>query len=342
MTATAPPTPPTPPAGVAPGVGTAKLALAPLLVFAAAAAAAAVSGFGTYALISQGREGEGFESLGWAIVGAGVAVVVGLVVTIVGLVVVARRLFLPGHRAVPVVLAVAGPVVLFVLAGGLTVLFPGGSAPLFAGILPLIALATPSLAFLWSGSTAPTRGTLLRVSGGVAAVVVVGSLVLYVVADAREDKVAAELPLVLFDGTTTDSPYPDWRRDAFGTTVVRSETAFVPEGHEAYLKYFTGTGVAFLTMRSDVGECSPTPVRDYTCQVVGALPAGILRSYRTQVGYHVYPDSAEFLVLVYPDGSGVSVNVDGSSIPAQDILARLQRVDREKFEAATQSEFSLQ
>lgn len=341
MALAAPPTPPTPPTSVAPGVGMAKLALAPLLVFAAAAVAAAFCGFASYALISRGREGEGFESLGWAILAVAAAVIVGVTVIVVGLIVVARRLFLPGHRVVPVVLALAGPVVPFLLAGGLTVLSPRGNAPVFAGILPLIALAAPSLAFLWCGGAAPTRGTLLRVVGGVAAVVVVGSLVLYAVANAREDKAVADLPLVLFDGTMVDTPYPDWRHDHFDTTVVRSAKAFAPGGHEAYLKYFTRTGVAFLTMRTDVGECSPTPVRGYTCQVVGALHAGALRSYRTQDPYANYPDSTEFLVLVYPDGSGVSINVDASSVPAQEVLARLQRVDRKTFEAVTRSDLSL-
>jgi hypothetical protein len=322
------------PIGVAPGVALATLALTPLLVFAAAAVVAAVTGVGTYFLLSAGQDGgEGFEALGWALLGAIVAVIVGLTVVVVGLIVLARRLFLPGHRVAPVVLALVGPFVPLVLGGGLTALF--GYVPGVLGIpLTLAALAAPSLAFLWCDSAAPSQRTLLRGGAVLAAVIVVGSLVLYVMKDAREDKAIEALPLVLFDGTTAESPYPNWKRDAFTRTAVRQETAFAPEGHEAYLKYFSAPGVVFITMRSDVGECSPTLVRGYTCQVVGTLPAGVLRSYRSPAQYATYPESREFLVLVYADGSGVSVNVDATQQPAQDVLARLQRVDRKAFEGA--------
>jgi len=229
---------------------------------------------GTYLLLSAGKDGgEGFESLGWAILGAGVAVVVGLTVTVVGLIVLARRLFLPGHRVAPVVLALVGPFVPLVIGGGLAALFSGLPGVLGAP-LTLAALAAPSLAFLWCGSAAPSQRTLLRGGAVLAAVIVVGSLVLYVMKDAREDKAIKDLPLVLSDGTTAEPPYPNWKRDAFTTTAVRSESAFAPDGHEAHLKYFSAPGVVFITMRTDVGECSPTLLRGYTCQVDGALPAG--------------------------------------------------------------------
>jgi hypothetical protein len=321
--------------GVSPGVSPAALALTPLLVFGAAAVAAAVSGAGTYFLLSAGKDGgEGFEALGWALLGAIVAVVVGLTVTVIGLIVLARRLFLPGHRVAPVVLALVGPFVPLVLGGALAALFSGSLPGVLGAPLTLAALAAPSLAFLWCGSAAPSQRTLLRGGALLAAVIVVGSLVLYVMKDAREDKAFKDLPLVLFDGTTADSPYPSWKRDAFTRTAVRSECAFAPDGHEAYLKYFSAPGVVFITMRSDVGECSPTLVRGYTCQVVGTLPAGVLRSYRSPAQYASYPESREFLVLVYSDASGVSVNVDATQQPAQDVVARLQRVDRKTFEAA--------
>jgi hypothetical protein len=167
---------------------------------------------------------------------------------------------------------------------------------------------------------------------------VVGSLLLYVMQDAREDKAIEELPLVLFDGTSAESPFPNWKRDAFSRTVVQSESAFAPDGHEAYLKYFSAPGVVFITMRTDVGECSPTLLRGYTCQVVGTLPAGELRHYLSPEQFPTY--NREFFVLVYADGSGVSVNVDGLQLPAQNVLARLQRVDRKTFEGATNSEVS--
>jgi hypothetical protein len=314
-------------------VGPAALALTPLLVFAAAAAAAAVTGVGTYVLLSDGKDGgEGFEALGWALLGAIVAVIVGLTVTVVGLIVLARRLFLPGHRVAPVVLALIGPFVPLVLGGALATVFAGNLPVVLGFPLTLAALAAPSLAFLWCGSAAPSQRTLLRGGAVLAAVIVVGSLVLYVMQDAREDKAIEELPLVLFDGTTAESPFPSWKRDAFSTNAVHSETAFAPDGHEAYLKYFTAPGVAFITMRSDVGECSPTLLRGYTCRIVGSLPAGTLRSYHSSEQFPTY--SRDLLVLVYPDGSGVSVNVDGLQQPAPDVLARLQRVDRKTFEAA--------
>ena len=321
------------PLGVAPGVGTAALALTPLLVFAAAAAAAAVTGVGTYVLLSAGKDGsEGFEALGWALLGAIVAVIVGLTVTVVGLIILARRLFLPGHRVTPVVLALVGPFVPLVFGGALAALFSGNLPVVLGPPLTLAALAAPSLAFLYCGGAAPSQRTLLRGGAVLAGVIVVGSLLLYVMKDAREDKAIEELPLVLFDGTTADSPYPNWKRDAFTRTAVRSENEFAPEGHEAYLKYFSAPGVVFITMRTDVGECSPTLLRGYTCQVVGSLPAGELRTYRTPEQYPI--SGREFLVLVYPDGSGVSVNVDSLQQPAQDVLVRLQRVDRKTFEAA--------
>lgn len=333
--------PRTQPSGVAPNVGRATLALTPLLVFAAAAAAAAVTGVGTYCLLSAGKDGgKGFEALGWALLGAIVAAIVGLTITVVGLTVVARHLFLPGHRVAPVVLALIGPFVPLVLGGALPAIFSGYLPGVLGVPLTLAALAAPSLAFLWCGSAAPSQRTLLLGGAVLAAVIAVGSLVLYVVIDAREDKAIEGLPLVLFDGTTAESPYA-WKRDAFSTTVVRSKTAFAPGGHEAYLKYFSAPGVVFITMRSDAGECSPTMLRGYTCQVVGTLPAGILRSYHSPEKYSSYPINKEFLVLVYPDGSGVSVNVDGLQQPAQDVLARLQRVDRKTFERATGAKLSM-
>jgi len=44
---------------------------------------------------------------------------------------------------------------------------------------------------------------------------------------------------------------------------------------------------------------------------------------------------------VYADGSGVSVNVYGTTAPTQDVLGRLQRVDRKTFEAATHAKLSM-
>lgn len=324
----------------APGVGPVRLALTPLLVFAIAAATATIAGFATYALASAGKESEGFEALGWALLGAIVGLVIGVGVTIAGLIVSAQRLFLPGHRGAPVALALLGPAIAFALAMAVATYLPGAAPPVLF-LLSLAGLAAPSLAFLWCGTTAPTQAVLLRGGGVLAALVVVAFLIGYVVSDAREDAVVADLPLVLFDGTTAETPY-GWRRDAFTTTAVRSETAFAPEGHEAYLKYFAPGGVAFLTMRTEVGECSPRPVRNYTCRVLGALSAGELRSYVTTGSYASHPDSAEFLVLVYPDGSGVSMNVDPVQTSGQDVLSRLQRVDRERFEAATGAGFDLQ
>ncbi len=310
-------------------------------MLAIAAAAATIAGVATYALLSAGRDAEGFESLGWAFLGALVGLVLGTTVTIAGLIVLARRLFAPGNRVAPVVLALVGPFAPLALAALIAGILPSEPPPALISLLALTALLAPSLAFLWCGSGPSTRGLLLRGAGVLTAVAVVGSSVLYVVSDAREDEVVADLPLVLFDGTSADATFLGWKRDAFSTTVVREETAFSPEGHEAYLKYFAPGGVAFVTMRTDVGDCSPTLVRGYTCQVVGTLPAGELRSYRSTAAYATYPDSEEFLVLAYADGSGVSMNVDGADVLAQEVLSRLRRVDRRRFEDATDSELAL-
>jgi len=291
------------------------------------------AGFVAWTLLDPDSSG-GFEALGDAILAAGFGALVALVVTVIGLVAVGRRLFQPGHRVVPVLLALVAPPALLALAAAIAGVLPQDVAWILSALTPALLLV-PSVVFTWWGSVGPTRTQLARAAGAVAVVVVLGSLLLYVVSDAREDQVADDLPLVLFDGSSAEAPFAGWTRDPFTATVIRPGSAFAPDGHEAYLKYGTPTGVVFVTMRTDVGECSPTPVGEYTCQVVGSLPAGELRSYRTDQTYPSYPDSPEFVVLVYDDGSGVSLNTEGTDIPAQDVLARLERVDREAFEDAT-------
>ena len=319
-------------------MGAVRLFFLPLLALAAAAIVAIPVGFLAYAALDPGSEA--FEALGAALLAAGFALLIAVVLTVVGLVVAARRLFLPGHRVVPVLLSVVAPPALAALLAGVGGLLPDDATGVIAAI-SLALLLVPSVVFTWWGSTAATRARVVRVAGGVAAVIVVGSLLLYVVSDAREDRVVKDLPLVLFDGNSEQAPFPSWIRDNFTTTVIRGESAFAPEGHEVYHKYMTAKGVAFITMRTDVGECSPTTVREYTCQVIGSLPDGELRSYRSTAEYQSYPDAAEFVVLVYDDGSGVSVNTDGTDVSAQDVLAQLQRVDRETFQDATHAGMEL-
>jgi hypothetical protein len=316
-----------------PGVDAVRLFFFPLLVLAGATVVGVLLGFVAYALLDPDSS-EGFEALGDAILALAFALLVAVVLTVVGLVVLARHLFLPGHRAAPLLLALVAPPALVALLAAFAGVLPDDATVILSALSPVL-LVVPSLVFMWWGSAAPTRSRLSRGAGAVAAVAVVGSLLLYVVSDAREDQVADDLPLVLFDGTTAEAPFTGWTRDRFTTTVIRPESAFAPAGHEAYLKYLTPTGVAFMTMRTEVGDCSPTPVRSYTCQVIGSVPAGELRSYRTNETYPSFPDSPEFVVLVYDDGSGVSVNTEGTDMPAQDVLARLERVDRDAFEDAT-------
>ncbi|MGZ4637456.1 MAG: hypothetical protein ACXV2J_00185, partial [Actinomycetes bacterium] len=158
------------------------------------------------------------------------------------------------------------------------------------------------------------------------------------------------LPLVLFDGRTADAAYPGWHRDPFGHTAVRAANSFAT-GYEAYLKYVTSTGVTFVTMDSDLGPCRSQATRGYLCAPAGELPTGQLRTYTRVAPYGSYPHEAQFLVLAYPDGSGVSVNVGlPPSRPggpaaigaARQVLADLVRVDRATFEERTASTLTLQ
>jgi len=173
----------------------------------------------------------------------------------------------------------------------------------------------------------------LHGSAVLAAVGVVASLVLYAGWQAREGAVVADLPLVLFDGATADPPIPGWQHPPSATIDVRSKGAFAPEGHEAYLTYFAPAGIIYIAMRTHIGDCSPDVVRRYTCEVVGSLPDGELRSYAlVGEGTSFPPDSSEFIVVVYADGSGVSVSLDDVERDVgEEALAQLRRVDREQF-----------
>ena len=159
---------------------------------------------------------------------------------------------------------------------------------------------------------------------------------------------AAETPLVLFGGTTADPGFPGWRRDQFATLRLRPSHSFTDRGHEGYLKYFTPSGVTFVTMHTDAGDCAATAPA-YTCSTAGELPDGELRSYVRTASYGTYPQADGYLALVYPDGSAVSVDVEPgpyddpaeSLAQARSVLASLERVDRDRFEDQAGTSLSL-
>ena len=327
----------------APGVGPVTLAALPLLLPTLAAAVAALAAVAIFAVLDATGEEQGLGEIFYVVIAIFVSAGVALAVTIGGLTVLARRLFLPGHRVAPVVLASIGP--LLALAIFAVATFSASDFPsnvLFA-VLALAALLSPSVAFLWCGSNGARRRVLLRGAAVLAVVGVVASLVLYAGWQAREGAVVADLPLGLFEGATADSPIPGWQHEPSETIDVRSKGGFAPEGHEAHLTYFAPTGIVYITMRTHIGDCSPDVVRRYTCEVVGNLPEGELRSYAlVGDGVSFPPDSSEFLVVVYADGSGVSVSLDDIERDlGRDALAQLRRVDREQFEDATGSELAL-
>ena len=160
--------------------------------------------------------------------------------------------------------------------------------------------------------------------------------------------VADRLPLVLFAGNTADAPFEGWRRDEFGTLTITHDTGSIAQqGQRAYLKYFAPDGVVFITMHTDIGACRDTAM--YTCRTTGAMQGNEIRRYERISEYGSYPRSDAFDVLVYPDGSAVSVNDDASrnwppstrNVSTTQVLQSLVRVDRGQFERATGSKLRL-
>jgi MFS family permease len=330
---------------------TRALAAAPLLALAAACAAGGVAG-GVLGLVLMARasESDGWAALGAFVAGLVLGVSVAAVAYVLALVVAARLLFPAGRRAGPVLLALLGPVA--VTSIGAALLAPlrptaAGASVAFALFVAAAAGCGPA-AFVWCGASGRLRRAAVAVVAvpALAAGAVAG--VAHVVGQAREERVVARVPLVLFDGDTADPDLAGWRRDAFDDVVLRPAGGFTDRGREGYLKYFTPSGVTFVTMHTDAGDCS-APAAGYTCARAGALPAGELRRYLRSTPYGSYPRSAGYLALVYPDGSAVSVNVsteqgslDGPALePARALLGSLQRVARGRFEDRTDARVTL-
>ncbi len=323
-----------------------RLSVGPLLALAAGVAigAAAGTGVGLLALAAASPDDD-WASLGAFLVGAVAGLGVGVAAYVAALVLAARRLLPAGRRAAPVLLTLLGEAAVAGYGAALMAVLRPTSAG-WTSLLLLLAVTAGGCgpaAFLWVGTSGrPRRAALVVVAGSAltAGLVVTGSDIL---AQVRTDRVADELPLALFDGTTADPAYPGWRRDVFTSLQVRPAHTFTERGHEGYLKYVAPGGVVFVTMHTDAGDCD-TPAPDYTCSALGRTPAGQLRSYARTSPYGSYPRADRFVAVVYPDGSGVSVNLttgsgrgDSSADQAATVLGALRRVDRDRFEDRTGS-----
>ncbi len=336
--------------GPRPAISPGRLVAGPVLALVAGCAAgAAVGALAGVVAWSGASDSDDWAALGALLVGAVVGVAGVAVVYLTALVVAARRLFAPGRRLQPVLLTVLGSVAVVACGAWLLAVLRSTSVGWTALVLllGLAAAACGPAGFLWSGGPARLRlvaagvvlGPLLAAGG----VVVVS----HVVGQVGTGRVAAEMPLVLFDGTTADPLFPGWRRDRFGTVELRPAHSFTERGHEGYLKYFTPNGVTFVTMHTDAGDCA-APAPGFTCSAAGALPGGQLRWY-VPADPDGYPRLERYLTLVYPDGSAVSVSVASwlfgteplGFAEARAVLEALERVDRDRFEEQAGAPLSL-
>jgi hypothetical protein len=319
-------------------------AVLPVVVLMAATGLGAGTGAGIYAVGARGNQGDGWGALGAFLLGIAVGMIAFVITYVVGLVLAAGRVFPPGRRLLPVTLSLAIPALVAATTLALTAVAENASARSTTGqhVMTAVAflgsLAAAPAAFAWAGSPKRRRG--LAIATAALTVLMVGATVSGVrVAQHQLDETAKDLPLVLFTGGTATAPFDGWRRDEFSRTTITDDTVpFAEQGKATYLKYFAPRRVVFLTMHTHVGACETTT--RYTCRTTGSLSGNELRRYDRIARYGSYPRSAAFHVLVYPDGSAVSVNVEDSigngiqTDPAQ-VLANLVRVDRRAFEHAT-------
>jgi hypothetical protein len=314
------------------------------LVVLFGAAIASVLGGAVVAFVSFSGSGDrdDWSELGAILVGLLAGAVVFAVSYVVGLVLAARRAFPHGRRGLPIALALGIPVGLVALVVGLgsvADLLHADLAPAVGVVAGLAVLAAGPVAFAWAGTTAGRRRLLVAVAAAAALVVGVAGVGMGV-ERARTSRIVAQLPLVLFEGRTAEAPFAGWRRDAFSSVwITENRRTFTELGHSAYLKYLSRGGAIFVTMYTEVGPCADTI--DYVCRVEGAVNGGEQRTYTRVARYGSYPRSEHFAVLVYADGSGVSVNAlaPGQSFltTPDEVLRSLIRVDRETFERATGS-----
>jgi hypothetical protein len=321
----------------------------PLLSLIAAAVVGVCVGAGTYILCSTGND-DGWAELGAFLLGIALGITAFAASHLGGLAVGARRAFPHGHRMLPVVLSLAIPALLLAAAVALAGLADseGTDFPRAMGIVAFIgAVAAAPASFAWAGG-ARSRRRLAVGAGALIALMVVSTAAEIGLTRHRLAQVADRMPFVLFAGGSAEAPFDGWRRDAFRTITISDDVGSIaPHGNDAVLKYFASANVVFVTMHTDIGPCQDTPL--YTCRTSGTLQGNEIRRYERIAPYGAYPHSDAFDVLVYPDGSAVSVNDDESrnwprtprDFTTTQVLQSLVRVDWAQFELATGSTLRL-
>lgn len=304
-----------------------RAALAPVVV-AAVAVGAGLLAFAVVRAAWQATadDADGWADLAGAVVGVAAGVVVAVVCYVAGLAVAVRRVRAPGERLGPFAVGVLAPAVWGAVAFVVSSRLPRVPGPDALGAsavtaLALLALAGVMVAFAWPW-VAVDRRRALRVLGLTTVAVAAGCVTVAVAwAEAAERRAVAGLPLVLFGGDD-EAPVAGWQRDVLSVTSVTTGRDVADDGHQAWLKYVTPDGVAFLTMYSALRPCES---RDgWGCRRLGAMPDGELRRYTA-------PDGDVHTALAYPDGSGVAV-WSTAPVDAVAVLDALERVDRRTFE----------
>lgn len=288
--------------------------------------------------------GKAGSSDAWGELGAFIlAMLVGVVATgvayVVGIIVAARIALPAGQRAWPAVLALGVPATLMMFTAGVEAASPVDVWPPVYLLAGAAVLVSGPAAFAWGGTRAG-RVRLAAAAAAAALAVGVGAAGSVAAAGADASRVASKLPLVLFDGRSTDAPFDGWRRDRFTVQRVSQGSGPFAGGQQTYLKYFTSQGVVFVTMHTTVGPCVDDG--SYRCTVTGRQAQGELRRYERVREYGSYPLGARIDVLVYADGSAVSVqgpDTASGRIPlsdpsADELLATVLRVNQRSFEAA--------
>jgi hypothetical protein len=318
----------------------------PVLALIVAVLIGAGVGIVVTALGTAGSDDDRFGELGAFLLGLALGVVAFAATYLGGLAVAARRAFPRGRRILPWVLSLAIPAVVFAAALALECVadLEGTDFPRAIGFVAFVgAFVAAPAAFAWSSTS---RGRRLLAVGAAALVALMAVSTAAEIGVTRRQlaEVADRMPLVLFAGRSADAPFDGWRRDTFRTiTIGDDDESIAPHGKSAHLKYFASTNVVFVTMHTDIGPCQDTPL--YACRTTGTLQGNEIRRYERLAPYGAYPRSDAFDVLVYPDGSAVSVSDDESpNLPRMprdfttaQVLQSLVRVDRQQFERATGS-----
>jgi hypothetical protein len=324
--------------------GRVPAAVWPVLALIVAVVVGAGVGIVVTGLGTAGSDDDGFGELGAFLLGLALGVVAFAATYLGGLSVAARRAFPPGRRILPWTLSLAIPAALvaFALALGGLADSQGTDYPRALGIMTFIgAVASAPASFTWAAHPRTRRGLALA-AASLVALMVVSTAAEIAVTRHQLDQVADRTPFVLFAGRAVNAPFDGWRRDTFRTiTIGEDEEPIASHGSSATLKYFAPRNVVFVTMHTDIGPCEDTSL--YTCRATGTLQGNEIRRYERITPYDAYPRSDAFDVLVYPDGSAVSVNdnetrnVPGTrpDVTTSQVLQSLVRVDRQQFEHAT-------